>query len=95
MDQNDHRKINHLEVSQIYEGNFTSFLDLDMLKQKFQKLSYSQDDASGYIQELCICVVSYLIELGEYETAQLYLDKCNLIAQHFNLKPLEAKLILL
>ncbi len=89
------RKTHHLIISEIYEANFATFLDYDTLSQKYKTLNYLQDNASADIQELSICSISYMIEWGEYEMANLYLDKCEKIATSYNLKPLEAKLILL
>jgi hypothetical protein len=89
------RKTNHLIISEIYESNFSTFLDFDTLYQKYKTLNYLQDNASADIQELSICTISYLAEWGEFDMASLYIEKCEKIAHSYNLKPLEAKLVLL
>ncbi len=68
----DERDSKYLLISSIYESNYTMFLDLDFLKQRYQTLNYIDDSASSDIQEICICCVSFLIESNELEEATLF-----------------------
>jgi hypothetical protein len=53
-----------------YEPNFIGFLDLEVLKQHFQKIDY-KTPFNQYIDELCINISSILIMLDRFDEAKL------------------------
>ena len=87
--------LNHEIILQTYETNFSAYLLNKFLVSKDFKISSSEDKQAQDISQLAICVVANLIQRSQYVEAQIQIENCMALAQHYKLKPLEAKLMLL
>lgn len=92
---NEMQESNYLIKYYFHEGNFVHFLNIKQLMNHLQALNYKEDSAATDIQELAICTISMMIELNQLEEAASLIERCDILAKHYNLIPLQAKLILL
>ena len=86
---------NHEITLQTYETNFSAYLQNKFLVSKDFKISSTEDKQAQDISQLAISVVANLIQRSQYVEAQIQIENCLALAQHYKLKALEAKLMLL